>query len=479
MPIDCDVVILGTGLAGATAARAAAEAGAHVRILSKMPPGAPNCTARAWGATTYSTDETADELVAQIVSTAGLLSNQHLVRVLANDIPSRLADLRIMGVELDEPMLTSPQMPGLVRWSYRGRDSGLQVTERVAARAEQAGARCMFNHVATRILTADGQVAGLAALDLDTRETTIFQAPAVIVATGGGAGMYSRNDSAPGNTGDGIAMAYEAGADLVDLECVSFNAPPKRIPEILAANPAPDEELLEVGNAHYFMGGVRIDADGASTVPGLYAAGEATGGLFGAGRLGGAALADCLVFGHRAGLAAAGHARERGQVALPTADAAEATALTDRLKDGTTDPDDLAERLREVNWHWMGLMKSAETLERELVELANLDDEVATLGANDGPAMRMALEIRGMRRLAELVARATLMREETRGCYWRTDFPQPDNDTQLRNIVIRRTESGPALSSEPLVLGDIAEIGEVRIGGGCFSYTDATLNRPH
>lgn len=476
MAIECDVVILGTGLAGVMAARAAAESGADVRVISKMPLGASNCTTRAWGGTTYSTDETASELVAQIVDAAGLLSNQELVRVLAHDTPARLADLRAMGVQMDEPILTSPDKPGIVRWSYRGKDSGLPVTGLIAARAEQAGAEFMFGQVAARVLIAEGQVAGLAALDLETRETTLFQAPVVIIATGGGAGMYARNDSPPGNTGDGIVLAYEAGADLVDLECITFAAPPKRLPEILAASPAPDEELLGLGHAHYFMGGVRIDAEGASTVPGLYAAGEATGGLFGAARLGGAALADCLVFGHRAGLAAAGYASERGRVALPEADAAAAMALADKLRNGTTDPDDLGERLRQINWRWMGTMKSADTLERELVELTSLDHEVAALGARDGPAMRTALEVRGMRTLAELVARASLLREETRGCYWRTDFPQPDSDTQLRNIIIRKTDSGPALSDESLVLGDITKIGQVRIGTGCFSYTEAALS---
>ena len=71
MATECDVVVLGTGLAGVMAARAAAEAGADVRVISKMPPGAPNCAARAGGNTMYSTDETAPELVAQIVDAAG------------------------------------------------------------------------------------------------------------------------------------------------------------------------------------------------------------------------------------------------------------------------------------------------------------------------------------------------------------------------------------------------------------------------
>jgi succinate dehydrogenase/fumarate reductase flavoprotein subunit len=460
------------------AARAAAEAGADVCVISKTQRGAPNCTTRAWGGATYSTDETADELVAQIVDAAGLLSNQRLVRALAEDIPARLADLAAVGVETDEPMLTSPEMPGVVRWSYRGKDSGLAVTDLIVAQAEGAGVKFMFGQVAVRVLTADGQVAGLAAIDLETREATIFQAPTVLIATGGGAGMYTRNDSAPANTGDGIVIAYEAGADLVDLECITFNVPPKRVPEFLAASPAPDEELLELGHAHYFMGGVRIDAEGATTMPGLYAAGEATGGLFGAARLGGAALADCLVFGHRAGLAAADYARESAQVELPEADVAEVTALPDKLQAGTADPDDVAERLREINWRWMGSMKSAATLTRELQELANLDDEVAALGARGGDAMRTALEVRGMRTLAELVARACLMREETRGCYWRTDFPRPD-DAQLRNIIVRRTESGPALTAEPLVLTEITSIEQVRVAGGCFGYTEAALARPH
>ena len=470
MAIECDVVVLGTGLAGVMAARAAAEKGASVWVIAKMGSLGPNCTTRAWGGTTYSTDETADELVAQIVETGGYLSNQRLVEVFAADTPARLADLAAMGAEFDEPMITSPDMPGVLRWSYRGKDSGLKLTDLIVGHAQAAGAKFMWAKVATRVLVNEGRVAGLAFFGLKDQELTVLHAPTVIIATGGGACMYPRTDNPAGTTGDGIALAYDAGAELVDLECISFNVPPKRVPEFIAATPAPDEELLGLGHAHYFLGGVRIDADGASTVPGLYAAGEATGGVFGAARLGGAALGDCLVFGHRAGEAAAAYAREAGHADLRDDDVTAAQEEFGQLTAGTADPDDLAARLREINWRWLGTMKSAETLQRTLEELADLDEGLARMAAQGGDQLRTAAEARGMRTLAELVARASLLREETRGCYWRTDFPEPDNATQLRNIVIRKDEGGPALSEEPPVMTGITQPGEVHIGAGCFGY---------
>lgn len=466
MAIDCDVVVLGTGLAGAMAARAAAEQGARVWVISKLPHRAPNCTSRAWGGSTWSTEETADELVAQVVQTGGYLSNQRLVEAFASDIPARLADLTSIGAQFDEPMLSAPDMPGVIRWSYRGKDSGLELTNLLEERAQTAGAGFMWGKVATRVLLSDGRVAGLAFFCLKTGELSAFRAPAVVIATGGGACMYPHTDNPPGATGDGIALAYDAGAELVDLECISFVFPEDRMQEALRAR----EPLPKVGHAHYFLGGVRIDEQGASTLPGLFAAGEATGGLFGAGRLGGSALGDCLVFGHRAGQAAAAHAREAQRTELPEADLAAAREELASLTAGGADPDELAARLREINWRCLGTVKTRAGLQSALAELPGLDEGLARMAAAEPGQLRTAAEVRSMRTVAELAARASLLREETRGCYWHGDFPAPDNTTQLRNIIIRKEEGGPALSEEPPLMTRIKQPGEPRIGAGCFHY---------
>lgn len=466
MTIDCDVVVLGTGAAGSVAALSAARAGANVWVISKMPYRAPSCTTRAFGDITWSTDETADELFAQVVATGGWLGNQRLVEAFVADIPARLADLRELGVQLDEPRPAGEGMPGVVRWSYRGKDSGLELTNLLEDHAQAAGAKFMWGKVATRVLVSEGRVAGLAHFCLKTREVSVFRAPAVVIATGGGACMYPRTDNPPGATGDGIALAYEAGAELVDLECISFGFPNDRIEEALHA-PEPPADL---GHAHYFLGGVRIDEQGASTLPGLFAAGEATGGLFGAGRLGGSALGDCLVFGHRAGVAAAACARDANRADLPDDGVAAAQEELESLNTGAANPDELAARLREINWRCLGPVKTRETLERALGELPGLDEGLAAMAAGDQAQLRAAAEARAMRTVAELVARASLLREETRGCYWRGDFPAPDNATQLRNILIRKTEGGPSLTEEPPVLTRVTQPGAVRIGAGCFRY---------
>ncbi|GAG06951.1 unnamed protein product, partial [marine sediment metagenome] len=271
--------------------------GAEVCVISKMPPGAPNCTTRAWGGFTYSTDETADELFAQIVETGGFLSNQKLVQVLVEEVPRALAAMAELGIEMDEPMLSAPEMPGIVRWSYRGKDSGQTMTDLARGAAEDLGARFLCETVATRVLTDEGRVAGVAAVDLKEMKPVAFQAKSVVIATGGGARLWPRTDNPEGTTGDGMVLAYCAGAELVDLECVSFGFPKQRLSEVFDAPEVPCDPLLDLGHAHYFLGGVKIGPSGETTLPGLYAAGEVSGGLFGAARLGGSALADVVIFG--------------------------------------------------------------------------------------------------------------------------------------------------------------------------------------
>jgi len=132
--------------------------------------------------------------------------------------------------------------------------------------------------------------------------------------------------------------------------------------------------------------------------------------------------------------------------------------------------DELAARLRETTWRCLGTVKTRETIESALAELPGLDEGLAAMSAADNDQVRTAAEARGMRTVAELVARASLLREETRGCYWRSDFPEPDNDTQLRNIVIRKETGRPALSEGRPTVTCATEPGEVRTGAGCFGY---------
>lgn len=469
--IDCDVVVLGTGAAGMTAALSSAEAGADVRCISKLPADAPSCTTRAFGDITWSDDDTRDELVAQIVETGGFLNDQRRVARFADRVPSMLDGLRTLGVELDDPTPSGEGMPGTIRWSYRGKDSGQEMLDLIGERAHRLGAEFVYQHVATALLTdGQGSVGGVAAIDLTGRRPVIFRAPAVIVATGGGACLYPRTDNPGGSTGDGIVMAYEAGAELVDLELIAFGYPPARVGDVLERGEEQREELLGLGHAHYFLGGVRVDVDRRSEeIDGLFAVGEATGGSFGAARLGGSALGDCLQAGRDVGHHAARCAPPDAAGLDDAIDAA--CGRIERTLQGESDPEAVCERIRQIAWRGIGPVKTDASITRALKELEEIEPELDGLGGARREHVRAAVEARFMHTLARLVATASLERTETRGNYWRADFPEPD-DGQLRNIILRKAGDGCQVTAEPLVLTELTEPRPPRIGAGCFGYID-------
>ncbi len=466
--IDCDVVVVGTGAAGLMAGLAAAEGGAEVYVISKMPHRAPSPTTRAYGDVTWSTDETEDELVRQIVETGGFLSDQRRVRQFAERVPAMLDQLRLLGAQFDEPKPAGESMPGTIRWSYRGLDAGEELVQRLI---DESRATHMWLSTATEVLVDDGEVCGLAAIGLKAREPMIFRCPCVVLATGGGAGMFARTDSPPGATGDGLAMAYEAGAEMVDLELISFGYPKGRVEDVLDRGEQMREELLDVGHAHYFLGGARVDESCQTTVRGLYAAGEVTGGLFGAGRLGGSALADCFIFGAEAARNAAFAADGRAAT-IPQDLQGAARGRIDAVLRSDTDPAPVRDRIREITWRQMGPVKTEESLLRGIEELEALEDDLAFLGGARRDHLRQTVEARHMHRLAQLVARASLQRRETRGGYWRADFPRPDDKSGLRNIIVRKADGGCEITSQPPEMTELTEPREPRIGAGCFGYID-------
>lgn len=377
-----------------------------------------------------------------------------------------LNKLRIVGCQFDEPRPAGEGMPGTIRWSYRGVDAG----EELLARFNSLSAASQkWLVAATEVLVSDGAVCGLAAVGLKAREPVIFHCPCVILATGGGAGGFERTDNPPGATGDGMAMAYEAGAELVDLELISFGYPKDRVGDVLERGIELRAELLGLGHAHYFLGGVRVDERCETRVRGLYAAGEVTGGLFGAGRLGGAALADCFVFGREAGHNAAFAARS-GRPPVPDRLLGAASDRIEQILRGDRKSAPVHERMRRIAWQGLGPVKTRASIERVIEELDALEEDLAFTGGAGREEMRLAVEARHMHTVLRLAAEASLQREETRGCYWRTDHPAPDDASGLRNIVIRRAQRGCEIISQPPMMTELTEPTVPRTGAGCFGY---------
>jgi succinate dehydrogenase / fumarate reductase flavoprotein subunit len=211
---------------------------------------------------------------------------------------------------------------------------------------------------------------------------------------------------------------------------------------------------MEVGpTMHYMMGGVRVDADtGAATVPGLFGAGECTGGMHGANRLGGNSLSDLLVFGRRAGLGAAEYAAglaTHPQVSQAEADfvAAEMFAHFDR--DGGENPYANQKDLQDTMQELVGIIRT----ESELIQALSRIDELKERAKNASvegnrqynPGWHLAMDLQSMLTCAEAVARAAHERPESRGAHTRDDFPGTDAEWGKYNIAVRQQPDGSML----------------------------------
>ncbi|WP_027943195.1 fumarate reductase/succinate dehydrogenase flavoprotein subunit [Amycolatopsis taiwanensis] len=206
-------------------------------------------------------------------------------------------------------------------------------------------------------------------------------------------------------------------------------------------------EPMEVGpTCHYVMGGIEVDPDtGSATVPGLFAAGECSGGMHGSNRLGGNSLSDLLVFGRRAGLGAASYLESldrRPAVSQSDVDAAARAALVpfDPPSDGVEEnPYTLHSELQQTMNDLVGIIRKAEEMERALEKLAELKKRMRNVTVEGhrqfNPGWHLALDLRNMLVVSECVARAALMRTESRGGHTRDDHPQMDSHWRNRLLV--------------------------------------------
>jgi succinate dehydrogenase / fumarate reductase, flavoprotein subunit len=218
------------------------------------------------------------------------------------------------------------------------------------------------------------------------------------------------------------------------------------------------KEAMEVGpTCHYVMGGIRVDGETAeSTLPGLFAAGEAAAGLHGANRLGGNSLSDLLVFGRRAGLAAAQHAQQAGSPRIDSAqiDQIEAEALRPFQRQGGESPYAVHRDLQKVMQSLVGIFRTREDVTKALGELGKLKERLAHTSVEGSrmfnPGWHMALDLKSMLTVSEAVARSALVREESRGAHSRIDFPVLSADWGKKNNVIRRDGAKMSLRQEPL-----------------------------
>jgi succinate dehydrogenase / fumarate reductase flavoprotein subunit len=425
----------------------------------------------------------------------------------------------------------------------------------------------------TELLKADGRISGAFGYWRETGRFVVFEAPSVVLATGGIGKSFKVTSNSWEYTGDGHALALRAGATLINMEFVQFHPtgmvwPPsvkgllvtesvrgdggilknsegkrfmfdyipdffkaetadtieeadrwyddkknnRRPPELLprdevarainseikagrgtphggvyldiASRRTPEfirrrlpsmyhqfkeladvditAEPMEIGpTCHYVMGGIEVDADTElSLVPGLYAVGECSGGMHGSNRLGGNSLSDLLVFGKRAGDAAAAYADSLGS-ARPTASdadvkAAEQAALAPFAEEGGENPYTIQSDLQQTMNDLVGIIRTAPELERSLEEIEQFKQRAQHLQVEGhrqyNPGWHLALDLRNMLLVSECIAKAALERQESRGGHTRDDFPGPNPEWGSKNLVLRLngTGDGVDLAHQPL-----------------------------
>ena len=545
-----DVLVIGAGGAGLRAAIEALAQGSSVGVVCKSLLGKAHTVMAEGGiAAAMANVDAADDWRTHFRDTmrgGKMLNNWRMAQLHAQEAPDRIRELEQWGAlfdRTDDGQILQRAFGGHTfrRLCHVGDRTGLEMIRTLQDRGVHMGFDVFMECTVVRLLKDGPRIAGAIAYWREQGRFVVFKARSVIIATGGIGKAWPITSNSWEYTGDGMALAYEAGADLLDMEFVQFHPTgmvwppgvqgilvteavrgeggilrnkmgerfmekydPKRMElstrDVVARSiytevregrgtehggayldishkPAEyvkrklpsmyhqfkelaDVDItkgpMEVGpTCHYMMGGIRVDAETAeSTVPGLFAAGEAAAGLHGANRLGGNSLSDLLVFGRRAGLAAAGHAKK---VSSPTIDPAqldqtEKEALEPFQRKGGENPYAIHRDLQTTMQNYVGIFRNRDDVQRALTELGGFRQRLGRVSVEGSrmfnPGWHLALELKSMLTISEAVARSALVREECRGAHSRIDFPDTDPAWGSKNNVIRREGADMALRQE-------------------------------
>lgn len=541
---DHTVVVVGGGVAGIRAALAARAQGADVALVSKVHPlRSHSCTSQGGLNAALAPDDSWEIHAQDTVAGGDFLGDQDAVETLAREAPDAVLELDRWGAPFNRDergRLALRRLAGAnrARACYADDLTGHVVLQVLHEQLLAARVPAYVEWVVTSLLMDDGACRGVVALELATGTLHAITARAVVLATGGFGRVYEPTGASLGLTGDGLALAYRAGAVLMDMEMVQYHptaltgtgallteallgegallvtgggervmaeaaprlgerAPRDLLSRSIASRLEAGEAVLldarPIGGArlgrsfgvtrhlvkavagldlakepvpvepvpHRTMGGIRVDLHGATGVPGLFAAGGcAATGVHGANRLGGNSLLEALVFGRRAGEAAA-----RAAAAAPTGQGASSRlADEERALEALTarggGPDAAAtirQALTRTMREQVGLFREAAGLAEATRTIVGLQERYRGLGVTASgrrwnSALVSHLELGHLLEVARVVAAAALARQESRGVHARRDFPERDDTGWLRHTLASFTPDGPKLDAQPVVI---------------------------
>ncbi len=564
---SCDVLVIGGGGAGLRAAIAAAESDSRldVAVISKVyPMRSHTVSAEGGAAAVVQAKDSIDEHAYDTISGGDWLSDQDAVEAFVREAPREMMQLEHWGCpwsrEPDGRVAVRPFGGMKVERTWFAADkTGFHMLHTLFQTSLKYQSIRRFDECfVTKLLVEDGRCRGAAAIELGTGKVLAITAKAVILSTGGCGRVFPFTTNANIKNGDGMALAYRAGAPLKDMEFVQYHPTglpftgiliteaarseggwmlnkdgyrylqdydlgkpePKPVLRSMELGPRdrlsqafvkeqekgrtlkgpygdyvhldirhvgeklidkklpfvrelclkyenidPVKEMIPVRPVvHYMMGGVSTNIEGKTPLDGLYAAGEAACvSINGANRLGSNSLTECLVFGARAGKAAADYAA--GQPSPPPTIFAQAREEQRRLEQKFLRATGKTERIAALRTEMQsvveesaGIYRSGSSLEQAARKLRSLQERYSNVALDDrsltfNTELTSALELSFMLDLAEVIVQSALKRTESRGSHQRTDHPKRDDQKFLAHSLAYRSEDGrPRIEYQPVTI---------------------------
>lgn len=578
-----DVLVIGAGGAGLRAAIEASAAGVSVGLICKSLLGKAHTVMAEGGmAAAMGNVDDRDNWKVHFSDTmrgGQYVNNWRMAELHAKEAPDRVRELEAWGAVFDrtkDGKILQRNFGGhrYPRLAHVGDRTGLELIRTLQDHGIHQGIDVHMEVTVISLLKDGDRVVGCFAYEREHGRFRVFKAKAVILATGGVGRAYKITSNSWEGTGDGHALAYHAGAELIDMEFIQFHPtgmvwPPsvrgilvtegvrgeggilknnlgerfmfndipanykdqtadneeegwryvtgdknaRRPPELLTRDhvarcinrevkagrgsphggvfldiawikekiqnapehikrklPSMYHQFMQLANlditttpmevgptTHYIMGGIRVDADTqASTLPGLFAAGECASGINGANRLGGNSLSDLIVFGKRAGEYAAQFAKENGHGSMDVAqiEAEAKRALEPFERDGGENPFAIQHDLQEMMQDLVGIVRQEIEMLEALDGLEKLNFRAANTfvpgNIDFNPGWHTALDLRNLLTVSEAITLSAIERKESRGGQFRDDYPEKDPEFGKVNIAVKQVDGKMQVSRIPI-----------------------------